>query len=172
VAVWQATFQLVPTRGFPAGYHEILDQIVPRIRSWSRDVEWWGSEDGDRIDVVLKRGWPIEGLVRIDVRQPNRQFIDDVLQFAADTGLRLVDEHGCEVEPALGEFMLALRGSQAFRFVENPGRYVHRVPGDSTTRSLRPRTTSGTERPSIPPPSPPRSRLPYTTTPRYQDKQR
>jgi hypothetical protein len=28
VAEWQATFQLVPTRGFPANYRERLDQIV------------------------------------------------------------------------------------------------------------------------------------------------
>jgi hypothetical protein len=127
VAEWQATFQLVPTRGFPSEYRERLDQIAPRIRSWSRDVEWWGSEDGDRIDVLLERGWPIEGLIRIDLRAPSAEFIDAVLRFAADDGFRLLDEYGRDIEPAVGEFMLALRGSRAFRFVEDPVRYVNRL---------------------------------------------
>lgn len=127
MAEWQATFQLVPTRGFPAEYRERLDQIGPRIRSWSRNVEWWGSEDGDRIDVLLERGWPMEGLIRIDLREPNAEFIDAVLGFAADAGCRLLDEHGREIEPAVGEFMLALRGTRAFRFVEDPIRYVNRL---------------------------------------------
>jgi hypothetical protein len=127
VAEWQATFQLVPTRGFPVDYRERLDQIAPRIRSWSRDVEWWGSEDSDRIDVLLARGWPVEGLIRIDLRGPDTEFIDAVLRFAADNELRVLDEYGREIEPAVGEFMLALRGSRAFRFVENPVRYVNRL---------------------------------------------
>ena len=127
MAVWQATFQLVPTRGFPAEYRDLLDEIVPRIRSWSRDVEWWGNEDGDRIDVLLDAGWPTAGLVRIDLRELDSGFIHAVLRFAAQTGLRLVDEDGQAIEPALGEFMLALRGSRAFRFVENPVRYMNRL---------------------------------------------
>lgn len=127
MAVWQATFQLVPTRGFPAEYRELLDAIVPRIRSWSRDVEWWGSEDGNRIDVLLERGWPTEGLIRVDLRELDIGFIDDVLRFAASVGFNLLDEDGHQIEPALGEFMLALRGSRAFRFVENPVRYMNRL---------------------------------------------
>ena len=127
MATWQATFQLVPTRGFPADYRDTLDQIAPRLRSWSRDIEWWGSEDGDRIDVLLERGWPIEGLIRIDLRGPSAEFIEAVLRFAADDGFRLLDEYRREIEPVVSEFMLALRGSRAFRFVEDPIRYLNRL---------------------------------------------
>jgi hypothetical protein len=127
VAVWQATFQLIPTRGFPVGYHALLDAIAPRIRSWSRDIEWWGSEDGDRIDLLLQGGFPTEGLVRVDLRDPDPDFIDDVLRFAASAGLRLRDEYDREIEPALEEFMVALRASAAARFVEDPIRYMDRL---------------------------------------------
>jgi hypothetical protein len=127
VAVWQAIFQLVPTRGFPADYHDLLGDIAPRIRSWSRDIEWWGSEDGDRIDVLLHRGLPVEGLVRIDLREPDAKFIEEVLRFAADAGFRFRDEYDWDVEPNPTAFALALRRSQAARFVEDPARYLTRL---------------------------------------------
>jgi hypothetical protein len=126
VAEWQATFQLVPTRGFPGEYRAWLDQIVPRIRSWSRDVECWGSEDGNRIDVLLERGWPIEGLILVDLRDPNAEFIVGVLGVVTDGGFRLLDEHAREVRPTVREFALALRGSRAFRLIEDPVRYLSR----------------------------------------------
>lgn len=127
MAAWQATFQFVPTRGFPADYRDSLDQIAPRIRSWSRDVEWWGSEDGDRIDVLLEHGWPREGLIRVDLREPSAEFIVAVLGFVSDTGFRLLDEYGRDVQPTVREFTLALCGSRAFRFVEDPVRYLNRL---------------------------------------------
>lgn len=127
MAVWQATFQLVPTCGFPADYRDWLDEIAPRIRSWSRDIQWWGSEDGDRIDVVLDNGWPMEALVRIDLRELDAQFVESVLGFARSVGFQLLDADGREIQPALDDFMLAVRTSPAFRFVESSVRYMNQL---------------------------------------------
>ena len=69
----------------------------------------------------------VEGLFRVDLRRLDAAFIENVLRFAVGAGLRVVDEDGIDIEPALGELMLALRGSRAFRFVEDPVRYLNRL---------------------------------------------
>ena len=127
MAAWQATFEFVPTRGFPADYRTQLDRLAPRTPSWTPDLEWWGREDGDRVDIWSERGRPVEGLVRVDLRTPDATFVAGVIAFAAAAGFRLRSLDGVELEPSPGEVALALRGSRAFRFVEDPERYLNRL---------------------------------------------
>ena len=127
MAAWQATFEFVPTRGFPADYRTQLARLAPHTASWSADLEWWGTEDGNRVDVWSEGGRPVEGLVRIDLRAPDAAFVAGVVAFAAGAGFRLRTAGGAEFEASPGEVALALRGSQAFRFVEDPERYLNRL---------------------------------------------
>src|SRR6058998_1779804 len=58
MAAWQATFELYPISNSPSSYRAHLDEHVPRISSWRPELEWWGAEDGNRIDVWSQRGTP------------------------------------------------------------------------------------------------------------------
>jgi hypothetical protein len=127
MAAWQALFQIVPDGPFPADYKDRLDEIAPRYRSWSEDILAWGSEDGDRVEVFHDAGIPSEAGLRIDMRRLDPAFITGVLAWVRDTGLRLLDLDERQLDPTPGEFALALRGSRAYRFVENPERYLTRL---------------------------------------------
>jgi len=40
----------------PADFRANLDRLAPRLSSWSSQLQLWGSEDGDRVDVFLEGG--------------------------------------------------------------------------------------------------------------------
>ena len=127
MAAWQASFAIIPSREYPVNYREQLDAVAPRAPSWSAEVEIWGRDEGNRLDLYLDHGRPHDGLLRIDLRDPDPDFVRGALDFLAEAGCGLENEYGDWVEPNLGEFAVALRGSRAFRFVDDPVRYLNRL---------------------------------------------
>jgi hypothetical protein len=50
---WQADFHVVlPAQGLPGGYREALGQLLQPAKSWHPQLEVWGTDEGDRIDVL------------------------------------------------------------------------------------------------------------------------
>jgi hypothetical protein len=127
VAVWQATFEFHSTAGFPSEYRDLLSAIAPPLSSWTPELEMWGTEQGDRIDVCLTNGRPSEARVRFDLRRPAEEFWLGIAQFVAAAGTSLESETGLKVPPRLAELKAALEGSRAARFVEDPARYFNRL---------------------------------------------
>ena len=127
MAVWQATFEFRSTAGFPSDFRERLGRIAPPLRSWDDQLEMWGSEDGDRIDVWVEDGQPAEARVRFDLRTPSETFWLAVTQFTAVADTSLTNEAGVEVPPRLADLTAALEGSRAARFIEDPARYFNRL---------------------------------------------
>lgn len=60
MAVWQATFDFLSTAHFPSDYRARLSEMLTPLTSWSPDLELWGSDDGNRIDVWIEAGRPVE----------------------------------------------------------------------------------------------------------------
>ena len=57
MATWQADFHFViDASDLPADYRERFSAVLPLGQSWSNEIEQWGSEDSDRIDVFKKAG--------------------------------------------------------------------------------------------------------------------
>lgn len=69
MAVWQATFDFGTTAGFPTDFRARLGRIAPPLTSWSDDLEMWGTEEGDRVDV-----WTEGGRAARFVEDPSRYF--------------------------------------------------------------------------------------------------
>jgi len=130
MAVWQARFELIPTERLPADYREQLQEIVPQITAWTADLEWWGHEDGDRIDVWSTDGRPTEATVRVDLRSPGEAFVFAIVRFAARAGLSFRAESGAEVPARLADMAAALEGSRAARFIASPVQYFSQVRAD------------------------------------------
>jgi hypothetical protein len=130
MATWQADFELRPDDApLPPDYRARLTTLLPVGRAWAPELEMWGEEDGDRIDV-----WPRVGteggevLLRIDMRR-----FDPAWAARAFSTLRAL---GREFWPVWNdtapirdpdELELALRGSPAFRFAEDPEEFLRRV---------------------------------------------
>jgi hypothetical protein len=127
MATWQADFRLVFPRSLARDHRKQLSAILPPGKSWSPDLETWGVEDSHRVDIWHRNGQPQEGNLRLDVRSPDPALFERILSWVRGNGVELQDEAGRTVEPNIGELSLALRGSKAFRFVENPALYLRRL---------------------------------------------
>jgi len=128
MAAWQADFILVPTSGaLSSEYRRRLDTVLPRGRSWSAEIELWGTEEGSRIDVMHDADGTVELFARFDMRAPDPVLWERFLEFVRREGLLMEDVFGRRIEPVLSEFSLALRGSPAFQFVEDPRAFLRRL---------------------------------------------
>jgi hypothetical protein len=127
MAAWQADFRLEPDlRALPADFREHLDRLLPRGDPWSDVQETWGREDETRIDVWHDPRGATEVVVRVDLRRRDPDWLERVLGFARYVGRQVQTGEG-RVVGDLGDFTLELRGSPAWRFVEDPHPYLQRV---------------------------------------------
>ncbi len=128
MAAWQADFTLEPDlTPLPADFCEQLDRLLPRGRAWSAYQESWGAEDSDCIDVWPDPQGTTEVRCRIDVRKLDPAWLERFVAFMRHTHRRLETPDGRGVGSDLGELTLVLRGSPAWRFVEDPEAYVRRI---------------------------------------------
>ena len=122
MAAWQVDFYLVPraaigaaatalTPGeldstdwwgvatFPSDYQRRLDAVASRGQSWTAQLETWGREDGNRIDVASEDGRVQSVIVRVDVRRLDSKFGAALIEFVRKLGALLVRRDGLIVEP-------------------------------------------------------------------------
>lgn len=142
MADWQVEFSIVPRRALAAGgtaalrpsadaspwrteslpddYQGRLAAVAPPASSSSADVQSWGPEDGNRLDVWLVDGRATKVTARVDVRRLDAKFGAMLLQFARTADAVLVRSDGLVVEPLVGAFAASLRSSAAWRFANDP----------------------------------------------------
>jgi len=142
VAAWQVEFSIVPRRALaaagaaalrpsadtewwaadvlPAGYQGKLSAVASPASSPSANVQSWGPEDGNRLDVWSVDARATKVTARVDVRKLDARFGAMVLQFARTADAVLVRSDGLVVEPVVGAFAAALRNSAAWRFANDP----------------------------------------------------
>ena len=142
MAVWQVDFAIVPrralaaaprvplpqvidsdwwsTEGLPPGYAQQLGAIVPAASSWTAELQTWGEQAGNRVDVWFENGRAARVIARVDVRRLDAKFGAMLLQFARVADAVLVRQDGLVVEPLVGAFGAALRGSDAWRYASDP----------------------------------------------------
>jgi len=156
MADWQVEFSIVPRRALatagtaalrpstdagpwgaeslPAGYQSRLAAVASPASSSSADVQSWGPEDGNRLDVSYVDGRATNVTARVDVRRLDAKFGAMVLQFARTANAVLVRSDGLVVEPIVGAFAAALRSSAAWRFANDPSAqlasYLDPAPDD------------------------------------------
>ena len=156
MAAWQVHFSIVPRRAFaaaratkqlpsidadwwgaeplPSGYQQKLAAVASPAPSSSAEVQTWGTEDGNRIDVSSVGGRVTMVTARVDVRRLDARFGAMLLQFARTADAVLIRGDGLVVEPLVGAFGAALRSSEAWRYANDPAahfaKYVDPAPDD------------------------------------------
>jgi hypothetical protein len=103
----------------PPDYRARLNAMTSPAQSPSTDLETWGAEDSNRVEVQLADGRPIRVKARVDVRRPDAKFAAGLITFARVAGAALVCANGSAVEATAGGFGLALRESAAWRYVQD-----------------------------------------------------
>jgi hypothetical protein len=142
MAAWQVDFSIVPRRALatagpaalrpsadadwwaaealPSGYQGKLAAVASPAASSNADVQSWGPEDGNRLDVWSVGGRATKVTARVDVRRLDSKFGAMLLQFARTANAVLVRSDGLVVEPTVGAFAAALRNSAAWKFANDP----------------------------------------------------
>lgn len=146
VAAWQVEFSIVPRRalaarqrvgqpaladadwwsaeGPPADYRRQLAGVASPTASGNTDLQTWGTEDGNRVDVSSVDGRVVTITARVDVRRLDSKFGAMLLQFARIADAVLVRRDGLIVEPLVGAFAAALRSSAAWQFANDPAAHL------------------------------------------------
>jgi hypothetical protein len=145
MADWQVTFFVVPRRAFagssispaslrdtnwwtdialPADYQNRLGTVATSASSSSADLQTWGPEDGNRIDVLSNKGHVNKITVRVDVRRLDSRFGAALLQFVRTIDALLVRTDGLVIEPQIGAFAAAIRSSSAWKFGNDPAQFL------------------------------------------------
>jgi hypothetical protein len=146
MAVWQVDFVIVPRRAFarnprlsvqelldtdwwsaerlPDEFSQRLTAIAPAGKSSTPELQTWGQEDGNRIDVWFENGRATSMTARVDVRRLDAKFGAMLLQFARVANAVLVRSDGLVVEPLVGAFGAALRSSPAWQYVSDPAAFL------------------------------------------------
>ena len=142
MAAWQVEFYIIPKSSLatapsplpidmletvawwagaalPPDYRARFNAMTSPTHSPSADLETWGAEDSNRIEVRLADGRPIGVRARVDVRRPDAKFAAGLITFARAAGAALVRADGSAIEPTAGGFGLALRESAAWRYVQD-----------------------------------------------------
>ena len=146
MAVWQVEFAIVPRRAIEAGsrvplprvmdtdwwsterlpsdYTRHLAAVAPSASTGAAELQTWGEEDGNRVDVWSVNGKAARMTARVDVRRLDARFGAMLLQFARVANAVLVRRDGLVVEPVVGAFGAALRSSQAWRYASDPAAFL------------------------------------------------
>ena len=145
MAAWQVEFAIVPRRALsatprvalaqlmdvdwwsaehlPPGYAQQLASIAP-ARSSAAELQTWGAEDGNRVDVWSENGKATRMTARLDVRRLDARFGAKLLQFARVANAVFVRRDGLVVEPLIGAFGAALRTSEAWQYANDPASHL------------------------------------------------
>ena len=145
MAVWQVEFAIVPrhvlaaktrialpqlldtdwwgTERLPVGYTQQLAAVAPPESSGAAELQRWGDEDGNRVDIWSKNGKAARMTARVDVRRLDARFGAMLLQFTRVADAVLVRRDGLVVEPLVGAFGAALRTSEAWKYATDPAAY-------------------------------------------------
>lgn len=119
MALWQYTFEIVPKKNvlkqgvpikidekyynetnfwnneYESNFFKEFDKILPRGKSWSKNIILFGKEDSNVLEVVLedkKDKKVIEVILRIDFRTNYAHLLNEILQFCLSNGFILLDE--------------------------------------------------------------------------------
>ena len=142
MAAWQVDFYIIPRRALvsrgaldtsdldatpwwaahalPPDYQRRLGAVASVGPSSSADVQTWGSEDGNRIDVWSDDSRVSAIMARVDVRRLDSKFGAALLQFVRTADAVLVRSDGLVVEPTIAAYAGALRNSAAWKFANDP----------------------------------------------------
>lgn len=147
MAIWQVDFHIVPRRAlataprpltpavlddtdwwmsarFPVDYATRLAAVARAAPSWSPDLEIWGDEDGNRVDVWSIGGHVRSAVARVDVRRLDSKFGAALILLVRAADAVLVRRDGAVIEPTINAYAGALRGSAAWRHANDPATFL------------------------------------------------
>lgn len=104
-----------------------LSALLTPSTSWSESIKVWGANDGNRIELHFDKAELFEIKIRIDMREPSRQFLDGVVELAARHDWVFWAEEARAIEPSFDALASDITRSRAFSFVRDPSGFLERL---------------------------------------------
>lgn len=111
----------------PADYATRVTAILPPASAWAQDWQVYGSEDGNRIDILATGGSIEEVRARIDARAMNVWFLERLVELAGNFDALFVSPESRVIEPDVEAIWVELELSPAARFVRNPEEFLEHL---------------------------------------------
>lgn len=106
-----------------------MDSILPRIESWNVQLQQWGSDDGNRIDLLRDATDISDVFVRVDTRHISHTFLSDIVEIARRYRLLLRLVGGRIIRPSVSKLLSEIKASRAFQFSEDPKGFLESLDG-------------------------------------------
>src|SRR6266498_3271921 len=120
---------------------ELFSSFVSVDESWSPEIQMWGEENGNRVEVVGAIDQPESIFIRIDARELNDRFLHGVVKAAERLdALLLLIENMKVIEPRLHLLKESVNCSNAKRWVDNPTKFIKSIRSGKT--KIRPNNSS------------------------------
>jgi hypothetical protein len=97
-----------------------LAVLLPPAQSWTPEIQMWGSDDGDRIEIVGEGDAISEIVVRLDVRTISNKFVHGIVDIAKEYDLTILTNDNHFIMPDYNGILNAIKTSGAARFVKDP----------------------------------------------------
>jgi hypothetical protein len=105
----------------PADYAARLSAFLKPASSWHEDVQIWGKDLGNRVDITTSQGGVETIFVRFDAREAAATpFLIRMADFAHHLGAVFLTYEGHVITPSVRALLADLRQSPARRFVLDP----------------------------------------------------
>jgi len=101
---------------------------MPKEKSWDEDLEIRGSMDGNRVDILYEKGIVAEIAARIDIRNIKIKFVIQIVDFAIQNRLSIVEAStGEQIEVDFDSLLSAIMRSPEYKFVVNPEIFLTQI---------------------------------------------
>ncbi len=99
-----------------------FDTLLPRtFNSLDKDILTWGTDDGNKVRLIIEDGKITDLFLRLDVRNLSQSLLDRIVDFTKQEDfLFFTLESNKFIEPEMPIFLENLQNSRAMLFTRNP----------------------------------------------------
>ena len=133
MAIWQVSVFLVKKekKNNSLGielWNEIdkLNETFPEEKSWCDSIKQFGKLDSTCMEIDTEDE---EILLRVDLRNITKEQLEIIIQFAKSNDLKIRHENKIE-ELSISNLINIFKTSDAYRFLNNPERYIESIVTD------------------------------------------
>jgi len=104
-----------------------IDIVLKRKESWSKDILMWGAEDSNRIDLCVTENVVSELLIRLDLRDISRSFLDEIVNLARDLSCVFCTDDWKIIDTDVELVIESLATSDAAHYVAGPEGFLEKL---------------------------------------------
>lgn len=108
----------------PPNFTSLIEPFLAPRQHWSDMTRAWGVESGDSIEVSMESNRVAGIFARINVAQLDKDFVRQLVLFAAHCDALLLTEEGTLIAPDEAALSTLIKQSNAMRFVQDPQRFL------------------------------------------------